>query len=157
MDHTSENLRRTPLYALHMELGGKMVPFAGYELPVQYQAGILKEHLHTRAQAGLFDVSHMGQAALSGPDPAAALESLTPAEVQGLKEGQQRYALLLNQQGGIKDDFMVSRLRGAPTLHLVVNGATKEGDFAYISEQLKGRATLTPHPARALLALQGPA
>ena len=157
MDHSSENLRRTPLYALHLELGGKMVPFAGYELPVQYQAGILKEHLHTRAQAGLFDVSHMGQATLSGADPAAALETLTPAEVRGLKGGQQRYALLLNQQGGIKDDFMVSRLKDEPTLHLVVNGATKEGDFAYISEQLKGRATLTPHPDRALLALQGPA
>jgi aminomethyltransferase len=157
MDHSSENLRRTPLYALHLELGGKMVPFAGYELSVQYQAGILKEHLHTRAKAGLFDVSHMGQATLSGHDPAGALETLTPAEVQGLKEGNQRYALLLNQQGGIKDDLMVSRQKGEPTLHLVVNGATKEGDFAYIEEQLNGRATLTPHPERALLALQGPA
>jgi len=157
MDHSSENLRRTPLYALHLELGGKMVPFAGYELPVQYLAGILREHLHARAQAGLFDVSHMGQATLTGDDPAGALETLTPAEVKGLKEGQQRYALLLNQQGGIKDDFMVSRLKGEPTLHLVVNGATKEGDFAYIKEQLKDHATLTPHPERALLALQGPA
>jgi len=157
MDPSSENLRRTPLYALHLELGGKMVPFAGYELPVQYQAGILKEHLHTRAQAGLFDVSHMGQATLTGGDPATALETVTPAEVKGLKDGQQRYALLLNRQGGINDDFMVSRLPGEPTLHLVVNGATKEGDFAYISDQLKGRATLTPHPDRALLALQGPA
>jgi aminomethyltransferase len=157
MNHSSENLRRTPLYTLHLELGGKMVPFAGYELPVQYQAGILREHLHTRANAGLFDVSHMGQATLSGADPAAALETLTPAEVQGLKQGQQRYALLLNQQGGIKDDFMVSRLAGEPTLHVVVNGATKEGDFAYIDERLKGRATLSPHPERALLALQGPA
>src|SRR5437660_9339344 len=105
MDQNSENLRRTPLYALHVELGGKMVPFAGYELPVHYQAGILKEHLHTRAHAGLFDVSHMGQATLFGPDAAAALETLTPAEVKALNEGQQRYALLLNQQGGIKDDF----------------------------------------------------
>jgi glycine cleavage system T protein (aminomethyltransferase) len=157
MDQSSENLRRTPLYALHLELGGKMVPFAGYELPVQYQAGILKEHLHARAKAGLFDVSHMGQATLSGADPAAALESLTPADVKGLKGGQQRYALLLNQRGGIKDDFMVSRLKGEPTLHLVVNGATKEGDFAYIDERLYGLATLTPHPERALLALQGPA
>jgi len=154
---TSENLRRTPLYALHLELGGKLVPFAGYELPVQYQAGILKEHLHTRAKAGLFDVSHMGQATLSGADAAAALETLTPADVQGLKEGQQRYALLLNREGGIKDDFMVSRLKGEPTLHLVVNGATKEGDFTYIEERLKDHATLTQHPDRALLALQGPA
>jgi aminomethyltransferase len=157
MNHSSENLRRTPLYALHLELGGKMVPFAGYELPVQYRAGVLKEHLQTRAAAGLFDVSHMGQATLSGGDPAAALETLTPAEVKGLKEGQQRYALLLNPQGGINDDFMVSRLKGEATLHLVVNGATKEGDFAYISERLRDRATLTPHPDRALLALQGPA
>ena len=156
MEQTSENLRRTPLFALHLERGGKMVPFAGYELPVHYQAGILKEHLHTRAAAGLFDVSHMGQATLFGADPAAALETLTPAEVKGLKDDQQRYALLLNQDGGIKDDFMVSRLKGEPTLHLVVNGATKEGDFAYIDERLSGLAPLTPHPDRALLALQGP-
>ena len=150
-------LRRTPLHALHLELGAKMVPFAGYEMPVQYPAGVLKEHLHTREKAGLFDVSHMGQAMLSGSDPAAALERLTPADVKGLKEGQQRYALLLNQQGGIKDDFMVSRLSGEATVHLVVNGATKEGDFAYIEERLTGVANLTPHPDRALLALQGPA
>ena len=156
-EHSDDVLRRTPLYALHVELGGKMVPFAGYELPVHYRPGILKEHLHTRARAGLFDVSHMGQAALSGSDPAAALESLTPADVKGLKEGQQRYALLLNAQGGIKDDFIVARLEGEATLHLVVNGATKEGDFAYISGELNGAAELVPHPHRALLALQGPA
>src|SRR5205823_1622560 len=119
--------------------------------PVHYPAGILKEHLHTRAAAGLFDVSHMGQATLFGADPSASLETVTPAEVNGLKEGQQRYALLLNQQGGIKDDFMVSRLKGEPTLHIVVNGATKEGDFAYIDERLQGVATLSPHPDRALL------
>ncbi|HEY6577938.1 MAG TPA: glycine cleavage system aminomethyltransferase GcvT, partial [Rhizomicrobium sp.] len=139
-----------------VELGGKMVPFAGYELPVHYQSGILKEHLHTRAEAGLFDVSHMGQATLSGGDPAAALESLTPADVRGLKEDQQRYALLLNAEGGIKDDFMVARLAGESSLHLVVNGATKDGDFAYISETLKHRAELNRQPDRALLALQGP-
>lgn len=153
----NQNLRRTPLYALHLELGGKMVPFAGYELPVHYAAGILKEHLHTRAQAGLFDVSHMGQASLDGPEPAAALESLTPADVRGLKEGQQRYALLLNQAGGIKDDFMVARLPGERALHIVVNGATKEGDFSYMAKQLGGHAQLLPQPDRALLALQGPA
>jgi aminomethyltransferase len=152
----SLSIRRTPLHALHLELGGKMVPFAGYELPVHYQAGILKEHLHTRAQAGLFDVSHMGQASLDGPDPAAALESLTPADVKGLKEGQQRYALLLNRVGGIKDDFMAARLAGEPSLHIVVNGATKEGDFAYITKELNGSAQLSPQPDRALLALQGP-
>jgi aminomethyltransferase len=154
---SDETLRRTPLYGLHIALGGKMAPFAGYELPVHYEPGILKEHLHTRAKAGLFDVSHMGQASLSGDDPAAALETLTPADVKGLKDGQQRYALLLNAQGGIKDDFMVVRLPGEGALHLVVNGATKEGDFAYIAEMLRGRAELAPQPERALLALQGPA
>lgn len=149
-------LKQTPLYALHLELGAKMVPFAGYAMPVQYQAGILKEHLHTRAAAGLFDVSHMGQAFLSGEDPARALERVTPADVAGLKEGRQRYALLLTPQGTIKDDFMVARLEGEPALYLVVNAATKDGDFAYIAGQLKGIATLTPQVGRALLALQGP-
>jgi aminomethyltransferase len=150
------DLRKTPLHSLHVSLGARMVPFAGYDMPVQYPDGILKEHLHTRTQAGLFDVSHMGQALLDGDDPAAALETLTPADVSGLKEGQQRYALLLNDEGGIKDDFMVARLPNERALHLVVNAATKETDFAYIAERLKGRAELKPLPARALLALQGP-
>jgi aminomethyltransferase len=155
-EHSDEVLRRTPLHALHLEFGGKMVPFAGYEMPVQYAAGVLKEHLHTRAQAGLFDVSHMGQAFLSGGDPGAVLEQLTPADIGGLKEGQQRYALLLNDAGGILDDFMVARLAGEAALYLVVNAATKEGDFAYIAERLAGVAVLAPQPERALLALQGP-
>ncbi len=155
MSTSSETLRRTPLHALHLGLGGKMVPFAGYEMPVQYKAGILKEHLHTRAQAGLFDVSHMGQAFLSGDT--AALERLTPADVVGLKEGMQRYGLLLAPQGTIKDDFMFSRLAGEKDLYLVVNAGTKDSDFAYIAGQLAGAATLTPRPDRALLALQGPA
>ena len=155
MTITSEILRRTPLYALHLELGGKMVPFAGYEMPVQYPAGILKEHLHTREKAGLFDVSHMGQAFLAGDT--AALERVTPADVTGLKEGMQRYGLLLTDAGTIKDDFMFSRLAGEKDLYLVVNAGTKEGDFAYIAEKLKGAATLTPRSDRALLALQGPA
>ena len=146
-------LRHTPLYALHLELGGKMVPFAGYEMPVQYPAGILKEHLHTRASAGLFDVSHMGQAFLSGDT--ASLEKLTPADVTGLKEGMQRYGLLLTHKGTIKDDFMFSRLQGEAPLYLVVNAGTKEGDFAYIAGELKD-VTLTPRFDRALLALQGP-
>jgi aminomethyltransferase len=133
-----------------------MVPFSGYEMPVQYPAGVLKEHLHTRASAGLFDVSHMGQAFLSGGDPGKALERVTPADVIGLKEGMQRYGLLLNERGTIKDDFMFSRLAGERDLYLVVNAGTKEGDFAYIAEKLKGIATLTPKPDRALLALQGP-
>jgi aminomethyltransferase len=151
----SVSLRRTPLYALHLELGGKMVPFAGYEMPVQYPAGILKEHLHTRDKAGLFDVSHMGQAFLAGDT--AALEKVTPADVRGLKEGMQRYGLLLTHQGTIKDDFMFSRLAGEAPLYLVVNAGTKQGDFDYIGAELKGSASLTPRFDRALLALQGPA
>src|SRR5271154_5167980 len=109
MTEPTETLRQTPLHALHLSLGGKMVPFAGYEMPVQYPTGILKEHLHTREKAGLFDVSHMGQAFLTGRDPAKALEWLTPADLTGLREGAQRYGLLLNDQGGIKDDFMTTR------------------------------------------------
>src|ERR1041384_3314048 len=101
MTVATEILKRTPLYALHVELGGKMVPFAGYEMAVQYPAGILKEHLHTRAAAGPFDVSHMGQAFLSGQDPDRGLDRVTPADVMGLKEGMQRYGLLLNQRGTI--------------------------------------------------------
>jgi aminomethyltransferase len=154
MTSSTETLRRTPLYALHLELGAKMVPFAGYEMPVQYPAGVLKEHLHTREKAGLFDVSHMGQAFLSGDT--AALERVTPADVSGLKEGMQRYGLLLTDAGTIKDDFMYARLTGEADLYLVVNAGTKEGDFEYIAEKLKGVATLTPRLDRALLALQGP-
>src|SRR5471032_2561661 len=157
---TTELLLTTPLHTLHRELGAKMVPFAGYDMPVQYPAGVLKEHLHTRAHAGLFDVSHMGQAFLSAKDktsdPAAALEKLTPADVIGLKEGMQRYGLLLTHQGTIKDDFMFSRLAGEAPLYLVVNAGCKDGDFAYIAAELKTLATLTPRPDRALLALQGP-
>jgi aminomethyltransferase len=147
-------LHRTPLHALHLELGGKMVPFAGYEMPVQYPAGVLKEHLHTRQKAGLFDVSHMGQAFLAGDT--AALERVTSADVVGLKEGMQRYGLLLTEAGTIKDDFMFSRLAGEADLYVVVNADTKDGDFAYIGEKLKGAAALTLRPDRALLALQGP-
>ena len=150
----TDTLLRTPLYALHLELGGKMVPFAGYEMPVQYPAGVLKEHLHTREKAGLFDVSHMGQGFLAGDT--AVLERVTPADVTGLKEGMQRYGLLLTDAGTIKDDFMFSRLAGEADMYLVVNADTKVGDFAYISEKLKGVATLTPRFDRALLALQGP-
>jgi len=152
---TAETLRRTPLYALHLELGGKMVPFAGYEMPVQYPAGILKEHLHTRSLAGLFDVSHMGQGFLSGD--LNALERVTPADVAGLKEGRQRYGLLLTPEGTIKDDFMFSRLVGEADLYLVVNAGGKEADFAYINETLKDAAQVAPRFDRALLALQGPA
>jgi aminomethyltransferase len=155
MTVSTEILRRTPLHALHLELGGKMVPFAGYEMPVQYPHGILKEHLHTRSLAGLFDVSHMGQGFLSGG--VNALERVTPADVTGLKDGMQRYGLLLTPDGTIKDDFMFSRLAGEADLYLVVNAGGKEADFAYINDALKGAATVTPRFDRALLALQGPA
>jgi aminomethyltransferase len=156
MTDTNDTLKQTPLHALHLELGGKMVPFAGYAMPVQYPAGILKEHLHTREKAGLFDVSHMGQAFLGGADPARALERVTPADIQGIPEGMQRYGLLLNDEGGIKDDFMTTRLAGEAALYLVVNAAMKDADFAYMGERLKGKADLKPAPERALLALQGP-
>jgi aminomethyltransferase len=156
MEHASENLQRTPLYDLHVALGAKIVPFAGYEMPVQYPAGIIKEHLHTREKAGLFDVSHMGQAFLSGADPARAMEKICPSDFAGLKEGMQRYGLLLNDAGGVKDDFMLTRLAGEADLYLVVNASMKESDFAYIAERLKGELTLTSRPDRALLALQGP-
>jgi aminomethyltransferase len=153
---TTQALRHTPLHALHIALGAKMVPFAGYDMPVQYPAGVLAEHLHTRAKAGLFDVSHMGQAFLSGADPARALEKVCGADICGIPEGMQRYGLLLNAQGGIKDDFMTTRLVGEDSLYLVVNAATKEDDFTYIADSLRGAAQLAPQPERALLALQGP-
>jgi aminomethyltransferase len=156
MQSSEETLRRTPLYALHVELGGKIVPFASYEMPVQYPTGIIKEHLHTREKAGLFDVSHMGQAFLHGADPARAMEKLSPSDFAGLKEGMQRYGLLLNDTGGVKDDFMLTRLAGEKSLYLVVNASMKESDLAYIAERLKGEVTVEPRPDRALLALQGP-
>src|SRR6185503_2656871 len=130
----NEPLRRTPLYDLHVALGAKMVPFAGYEMPVQYPLGILKEHLHTRAEGGLFDVSHMGQAFLDSPDHATtarALETLVPADIAGLMPGQQRYSQLLNDTGGIIDDLMVSypdARKHDGRLMLVVNAACKVGD-----------------------------
>src|ERR1700716_2570949 len=137
-------LKRTPLYAMHVGLGARMVPFAGYEMPVQYPTGIIKEHLHTRAAAGLFDVSHMGQAFLDGEDAARTLERLTPADIIGLKHGQMRYALLLNDEGGIKDDFMAARLIGERALYLVVNAGTKHSDFAFIAARTRDAASLRP-------------
>jgi len=165
-----DDLKRTALYALNVELGGKMVPFAGYEMPVQFPAGILTEHLQTRASAGLFDVSHMGQAFLRLENPsgdgearhaavAALVESLTPGEIKGLKPGQIRYTLLLNDEGGIRDDLMVTRPRDpadAGTLFLVVNAGTKDADFAHIASKLKGKARLERLDDRALVAIQGP-
>lgn len=147
-------LSETPLAALHRELGGRMVPFAGYAMPVQYPAGILTEHLHTRDKAGLFDVSHMGQGELVGDGAAAALERLTPADVQILKPGRQKYGLLTNEAGGIEDDFMVANL--GDRLFLVVNASRKEEDFAAIAAALPAGVRLVRHEDRALLALQGP-
>jgi aminomethyltransferase len=152
----AENLKTTPLNDLHIALGAKMVPFAGYSMPVQYPLGVLKEHLHTRTSAGLFDVSHMGQATLKGANVDAALETLVPGDIKSLQPGQIRYTLLLNDAGGIIDDLMVTRVDAA-TLYLVVNAACKDGDFAHIAAKLRGRATLTRHDDAALLALQGPA
>ncbi|MFN3447387.1 MAG: glycine cleavage system aminomethyltransferase GcvT [Roseococcus sp.] len=150
----TETLRTTPLDALHRDLGARMVPFAGYSMPLQYPAGIMAEHLHCRSAAALFDVSHMGQAELLGEGAAAALEALTPADVQGLKPGRQRYGLLLNEQGGILDDFMFANL--GDRLFLVVNAARKHLDFPLIESVLPAGVRLRPLPDRALLALQGP-
>lgn len=154
MSTATPSLSRTPLYALHLELGARMVPFAGYEMPVQYPMGVLQEHLHTRAEAGLFDVSHMGQVRLSGADAAMALETLVPVDVIGLQSGQQRYAVFTNDAGGILDDLMVARLGG--DLLIVVNAACKDQDIAHMQRGLAGKCQITPLPDRALLALQGP-
>lgn len=145
---------RTPLYDLHVTLGAKMVPFAGYEMPVQYKLGVMKEHLHTRARAGLFDVSHMGQVILRGSDAAGALERLVPVAIKSLAEGRQRYALFTNETGGILDDLMVAN-RG-DHLFLVVNAACKEGDIAHLRAGLPD-CEVEVISDRALIALQGPA
>ena len=147
-------LLRTPLYDLHLELGARMVPFAGYSMPVQYPAGLMAEHLHTRASAGLFDVSHMGQLSISGDDSAAALESLMPVDVIGLAPGRQRYGMLLNENAGILDDLMFTRR--ATDFLVIVNGACKVADTAHIQAQIGTRCQVTPLPDAALLALQGP-
>ena len=147
-------LLTTPLNALHVELGARMVPFAGYSMPVQYPAGLMAEHHHTRTAAGLFDVSHMGQLRLVGADAAAAFETLIPMNVIGLQAGKQRYGLLLNDEGGILDDLMFVN-RGAD-LFVIVNGACKAGDIAHIQARIGQRCDVIPMPERALLALQGP-
>ena len=149
-------LLTTPLDALHRRLGGKMVPFAGYAMPVQYPAGILAEHLHVRAKAGLFDVSHMGQAEIAGPGAASWLETLVPGDIQGLGVGRTRYTVFTNGQGGILDDLMVSKL-AEDRLFVVVNAACKQADIAHLRAHLPAGLTLTELTDRALLALQGPA
>jgi aminomethyltransferase len=155
METTTQALSRTPLYNLHLELGARMVPFAGYEMPVQYPSGVLKEHTHTRTQAGLFDVSHMGQVRLSGSGAAAALESLVPVDIVDLPLNFQRYAMFTNEQGGILDDLMVSN--GGDHLFVVVNAACKQQDVAHMRKHLAGRCAIEELADRALLALQGPA
>ncbi|MCF1490629.1 glycine cleavage system aminomethyltransferase GcvT [Pseudomonas sp. AA27] len=153
----SETLHKTPLHALHLELGARMVPFAGYDMPVQYPLGVLKEHLHTREQAGLFDVSHMGQIILRGSDAARALETLVPVDIIDLPVGMQRYAMFTNAKGGILDDLMVANL-GDDTLFLVVNAACKDQDLAHLRKHIGDRCEIQPlFEERALLALQGPA
>jgi len=153
-------LFRTGLYDLHLRLGAKMVPFAGYEMPVQYPMGVLREHLHTRAAAGLFDVGHMGQVILRAPsgravDAALALEALVPVDLAGLAEGRQRYAMFTNEAGGILDDLMVAN-RG-DHLFVVVNAACKDTDLAHMRAHLAGACAVDDITDRALLALQGPA
>lgn len=152
---TTEVLKRTPLYDLHLELGARMVPFAGYEMPVQYPLGVMKEHLHTRDQAGLFDVSHMGQIRLHGPGAAAALETLVPVDISDLPVGMQRYAMFTDENGGILDDLMVAN--AGDHLFLVVNAGCKDQDLAHLRNHLTGACEIEElSEARALLALQGP-
>jgi aminomethyltransferase len=151
---SQEALARTPLFDLHVELGARMVPFAGYAMPVQY-TGILDEHRHTRQAAGLFDVSHMGQVRLEGAGAAAAMETLVPADIVGLGAGQQRYALFTNAGAGILDDLMVSN--AGDHLFVVVNAGCKAQDIAHMRGNIGGQCDITELTDRALLALQGPA
>jgi len=154
---STDTLHKTPLHALHLELGARMVPFAGYDMPVQYPLGVMKEHLHTREQAGLFDVSHMGQIRLSGANAAKALETLVPVDIIDLPVGMQRYAMFTNEQGGILDDLMVANL-GNDELFLVVNAACKDQDLAHLRKHIGEQCQIQPlFEERALLALQGPA
>ena len=155
MTDSSQPLLTTPFTDHHREAGARMAGFAGYDMPIQYAKGILQEHLHTRAKAGLFDVSHMGQAYLMGVQAAAALEKLVPGDIIGLPVGRQRYTVLLNEQGGILDDLMVLKLR-EDLLFLVVNAGRKEVDYAYLRSHLPRDVTLEVLGERALVALQGP-
>ncbi|WP_339694275.1 glycine cleavage system aminomethyltransferase GcvT [uncultured Parasphingorhabdus sp.] len=153
MSENSENLKQLPLGDWHRGLGARMVPFAGYEMPVQYE-GVMAEHIWTRTEAGLFDVSHMGQLQLTGEGAADALERITPGNLSALAPGKIRYTLLLAQDGGILDDLMVTNT--GHNLYLVVNGATKYDDIAYMRDQLPDSVTLNHLEDAALLALQGP-
>jgi aminomethyltransferase len=151
---SDESLLVTPLDGLHRALGAKLVPFAGYAMPVQYPTGVLAEHQWTRSHAGLFDVSHMGQVRLDGAGAAAALERLVPGDIVGLKPQRQRYTLFTTEAGGILDDLMVTQ--AGDHLFLIVNAACKTADLAHLQAHLAGDCRITPLPDRALLALQGP-
>jgi aminomethyltransferase len=158
-DSETSSLKRTPLHGLHVARGAKMVPFAGYEMPVQYASGVMKEHLHTRASAGLFDVSHMGQIALHAKsgrneDAALALERLVPQDIVGVAPSRQRYAQFTNDTGCILDDLMIANF--GTHLFLVVNAACKAEDEAHLRAHLSDSCVIEPLPDRALLALQGP-
>lgn len=150
----SEELLTTPLHALHKEMGGKMVPFAGYDMPVQYALGVRKEHLHCRQAAGLFDVSHMGQLRLIGNNAAQAIETLVPVDIIDLPAGKQRYAFFTNEQGGISDDLMVTNF--GDHLFVVVNAACKKQDINHLKAHIPDDVKLEVIEDRALLALQGP-
>jgi len=154
MSADNSNLLKTPLYNLHEELGGKMVPFAGYLMPVQYPLGVMGEHKHTRAAAGLFDVSHMGQVVICGPDADHWIESLVPGNIIDLKENHIRYSMFTNERGGIMDDLMITKRQD--DLFLVVNAACKAADIAHMRAHLPDGFTLTELNDRALVALQGP-
>ncbi|PLW81031.1 glycine cleavage system protein T [Kineobactrum sediminis] len=155
MPDQPQSLKTTPLTNLHIECGARMVPFAGYSMPVQFPPGVKQEHLHTRAQAGLFDVSHMGQLLLRGANAATALETLVPVDIIDLPAGKQRYALFTNELGGIIDDLMVSN-QGGDVLYLVVNAACKAGDLAHLQAHLPADVAIETLDDRALVALQGP-
>ena len=155
MSASPDTLLKVPLNDLHVALGARMVPFAGYSMPVQYPQGLMAEHKHTRSAAGLFDVSHMGQLRLVGQDAAAAFESIIPMDVIDLPVGKQRYGLLTNDAGGIIDDLMFFK-KSATELFVIVNGACKVGDIAHIQAKIGTRCQVIPMPEYALLALQGP-
>lgn len=148
------HLLQTALHSLHLELGARMVPFAGYEMPVQYRHGIIREHQHARTRAALFDISHMGQIEVRGERAGASLERLVPSDVCDMAPYQQRYSVLTNAQGGISDDLMITRLPGS--VFLVVNAACKHQDFEYLRTEIGGDCDVIMHTDRALLALQGP-
>jgi aminomethyltransferase len=147
-------LKQTPLYNLHLKLGAKMVPFAGYQMPLQYSKGIIHEHLHCRSQAGFFDISHMGQCLILGDGAAGDLDRLTPSDISGLKSGAQKYTVLTNSDGGIIDDIIITRIDSG--LMIIVNAACKDKDFSYLKSHLSEQCEFKELPDHALFALQGP-